>query len=254
MGRAILKGFCSSGGNTRDVSVVDPFMETDAVADLRLGSHYRWLNEIPEAAEFEIIVLAVKPQVFETFDAAWANKLAQDGMVISIMAGVGSDRIQANAGRDCDVVRCMPNMAAAVGRSVNVAFATNPDRKSDFQVLFSGSGPVRWVDAETDLHLTTGISGSGPAYFFAFVEALAVAGEKAGLTPDLALDLSIDTMIGAGELLKVNRNPTDIRQSVTSKGGTTAAALHVFGSQDKLNAVVVDAVNAAVARSKVLGG
>jgi pyrroline-5-carboxylate reductase len=145
------------------VCVVDPFMEVDAGVHLGLKGLYRRMDEIPEGVEFEIIVLAIKPQIFETFDATWAHRLAPDGMVVSIMAGVGSDRIQASAGRNCDVVRCMPNMAAAVGRSVNVAFATNPARKGDFQMLFSGSGPVRWIDAEADIHLTTAVSGSGPA-------------------------------------------------------------------------------------------
>lgn len=252
MGTAILTGFRNSGGDMNTVCIVDPFMEVDAGVQLGLKGLSRRIDEIPEGVTFDIIVLAIKPQIFSTFDAAWADRLAPGGMVISIMAGVGSDRIQTSAGRNCDVVRCMPNMAAAVGLSVNVAFATNPARKADFQMLFSGSGPVRWIDAEADIHLTTAVSGSGPAYFFAFVEALALAGEKAGLDGQLSLDLAIDTMIGAAELLKEDRTPSALRESVTSKGGTTAAALDAFALNESLNAIVEDAVNAAAARSRAL--
>jgi len=252
MGAAILTGFRDSGGDMNAVCVVDPFMDVDAGVQLGLKGLYRRIDEIPEEIVFDIMVLAIKPQIFDTFDAAWALKLAQDGMVISIMAGVGSDRIQTSAGRNCDIVRCMPNMAAAVGRSVNVAFATNPARKGDFQMLFSGSGPVRWVNIEADIHLATAVSGSGPAYFFAFVEALVLAGEKAGLESQFSLDLTIDTMIGATELLKENRTPSVLRESVTSKGGTTAAALDAFAKNDVLQTAVEDAVNAAAARSRAL--
>ncbi len=252
MGTAILTGFSDSGGEMDSVCVVDPFMEVDAGGRLGLRGLYRRMDEIPEGVEFDIIVLAIKPQIFDTFDAAWAHRLAKDGMVISIMAGVGSDRIKISAGRDCDVIRCMPNMAAAVGRSVNVAFATNPPRKRDFQMLFSGSGPVKWINAEEDIHLTTAVSGSGPAYFFAFVEALAFAGEKAGLDGRFSLDLAIDTMIGAAELLKENRTPAGLRESVTSKGGTTAAALNALAKNDALQTAVENAVRAAKERSRAL--
>ena len=139
MGNAILVGFRSSGGDMSAVSVVDPFMEVAAAVELGINSIYRCIDDLPDGIEFEIIVLAVKPQIFATFQKNWAGKLSNDGMVISIMAGVASDRIQASAGRACDVVRCMPNIAAAVGRSVNVAFTTNPARKSDFHLLFSGA-------------------------------------------------------------------------------------------------------------------
>lgn len=253
MARAILAGFKDSGGDMGAISVVDPFADEEMVSDLGLLKLYRDLADIDHnVTRFDTIVVAVKPQIFETFESGWADVLADDGTVISIMAGVPSEKILAKIGKPASVVRCMPNMAAAVGRSVNVAYTKDACRKDLFESLFQGSGPVSWIEQEDEIHLTTALSGSGPAYFFAFVEALAAAGENAGLTKRMSLDLSIDTMIGAAELLKNNRAPQSLREGVTSKGGTTAAALSAFGAHDNLNAIVQDAVDAAIERSHEL--
>ncbi|QBR37857.1 pyrroline-5-carboxylate reductase [Leisingera sp. NJS201] len=252
MAQSILTGYKASGGDMAHVSVLDPFADVELAVGLNLKGLYRRIDEIEPDTLFDVVVLAVKPQIFETFGTDWASVLIDGGTVISIMAGVSSTRITACAGKPCSVVRCMPNMAAAVGRSVNVAYTADSTRKKTFETLFSGSGAIRWLANEDDMHLTTAISGSGPAYFFAFVEALAQAGTKAGLPAQLSLDLSIDTMIGAADLLKTKRAPADLRQSVTSKGGTTAAALDAFGLHDNLKAIVEDAVAAAVARSREL--
>ncbi|KIC31189.1 pyrroline-5-carboxylate reductase [Leisingera sp. ANG-S5] len=252
MAQAILTGYKASGGDMAQVSVLDPFADVELAVGLNLRGLYRRIDEIEPGTLFDVVVLAVKPQIFETFGTDWASALAESGTVISIMAGISSARIAAGAGKPCSVVRCMPNMAAAVGRSVNVAYTADSNRKKTFELLFSGSGAIQWIGDEDHIHLTTAISGSGPAYFFAFVEALAQAGAKAGLPEPLSFDLSIDTMIGAAELLKTKRAPADLRQSVTSKGGTTAAALDAFGLHDNLKAIVEDAVAAAVARSRDL--
>lgn len=254
MGLAIVKGFRKSGGNMNNVSVVDPFLETESAVELGFGGLYRRLADVPQDQMFDRVVLAVKPQIFETLDAQWIDHLAHDGMVISIMAGVESKRLGNGLSTAQSVVRCMPNMAAAVGYSVNVVYISDQSRKPDFESLFRGSGPVQWVASEDEIHMTTAISGSGPAYFFAFVEALAQAGEKAGLETGFSLNLAMDTMIGAAELLKSNRDPASLRESVTSKGGTTAAALEALGHHDNLNAVVADGVSAAITRSRELAG
>ena len=252
MGRAILRGYKTNGGDMSGISIIDPFMEVQDAKDLGVATLYRAYGDIPGDLKFSTVVLATKPQVFEEASRPVANVLSEDALVVSIMAGVTSARITQNIGRHVPVVRCMPNMAAAVQKSVNVAFATDEAGKGTFEALFSGSGPVRWVGNEDDIHATTAISGSGPAYFFAFVEALGQAGEVAGLDPHFSLDLAIDTMIGAAELLKQDRSPSKLRESVTSKGGTTAAALDQFALHNNLNASVMDAVMAAQSRSKEL--
>ncbi len=252
MGRAILRGYKTDGGDMTGISIIDPFMNEEDGAELGIDKLYRAYDEIPGDLKFATIVLATKPQVFEEASRPVADVLSEDALIISIMAGVTSARITQNIGRDVPVVRCMPNMAAAVQKSVNVAYATDDASKGKFDALFSGSGPVCWVDNEDDIHATTAVSGSGPAYFFAFVEAMGQAGEVAGLDPQFSLDLAIDTMIGAAELLKQDRAPTKLRESVTSKGGTTAAALDQFALHNNLNAIVMDAVMAAQSRSKEL--
>jgi len=250
MGRAILKGYKTGGGDMSEIAILDPFMDRADATDLGISTVYRDYAEIPDRVKFATIVLATKPQVFEEASRPIANVLDQNALVISIMAGVGSSRIIQTIGKDVAVVRCMPNMAAAVQRSVNVAFATDASTKNRFEALFAGSGPVRWVEDEDDIHATTAVSGSGPAYFFAFTEAMALAGEQVGLDQQFSLELAIDTLIGAAELLKHDRAPSRLRESVTSKGGTTAAALEQFALHNNLNAIVMDAVMAAQSRSK----
>ena len=252
MGGAILKGYKTHGGEISEIAILDPYIENGAAAELEIGTLFRSHDEIPSGKKFSTIVLATKPQVFEEASRQVADILDDDAVVISIMAGVTSDRIKDAIGKDVPIVRCMPNMAAAVQKSVNVAFVTDAPGKTRFEDLFAGSGPISWVENEDDIHATTAVSGSGPAYFFAFVEALGNAGKEAGLDAQFALELAIDTAIGAAELLVQDRNPTKLRESVTSKGGTTAAALGKFASDGNLNRLVQEAVFAAQSRSKEL--
>jgi pyrroline-5-carboxylate reductase len=133
-----------------------------------------------------------------------------------------------------------------------IAKNSNQSHKERFENIFSSSGPIRWVNNEDLIHKTTALSGSGPAYFFLFIEALAKAGQNAGLSEEQAMDLSIDTLIGASALIEQDRSPEKLRESVTSKGGTTAAALSVFMSDNNLDDLVSEALIAAEKRSREL--
>ena len=249
MGSAILKGYKVGGGHMSYISILDPYMKPEVAAELNINALYRNHSEIPKGLKFSTVVFATKPQVFKDASRFVANILAENTLIISIMAGVSCQQITQCIGRNMPVVRCMPNMAAAVQLSVNVAYTTDVAYKFEFENLFRGSGPVRWINGEEDIHATTAISGSGPAYFFAFIEALSNAGVKSGLDPMFALDLSIDTFIGASELMKQGRTPKKLRESVTSKGGTTAAGLNQFTENDSLNKLVMKVVAAAKQRS-----
>lgn len=253
MGRAIIKGYLSAGGKTTDISIVDPFIPDSTKQELTGAHFFSDFESLDPGACFDMVVLATKPQIFHSVSQDIARVTAGNGTITSIMAGISSETISAAIGGNHSVVRCMPNMAASKGYSANVAFTADETKKQGFERLFGGSGTVRWVVDEDQIHLTTAISGSGPAYFFAFVEALAASGATSGLDPQLAMDLAIDTLIGASELLKSDRDPETLRKSVTSKGGTTAAALEAFGLNGNLQAVVDDAVSAAIVRSKELG-
>ncbi|UWR51974.1 pyrroline-5-carboxylate reductase [Phaeobacter inhibens] len=253
MGSAIIKGYLSAGGKAGDISIVDPFAQ-DSTKQALAGAHfYSDFESLDPALRFDMVVLATKPQVFLSVSQDIERVTAANGTIVSIMAGIGSETISTAVGGNLSVVRCMPNMAASKGYSANVAFTKDETKKQGFERLFGGSGTVRWVDNEDQIHFTTAVSGSGPAYFFAFVEALAASGTNAGLDSRLAMDLAIDTLIGASELLKSNRDPETLRKSVTSKGGTTAAALEAFAHNNNLQAVVDDATSAAILRSRELG-
>ena len=255
MGGAIIKGYLKEASASYQLTILDPCLKQDSATEFENCEIFKSLADLSDDHKFDIIVLAVKPQVFPGIGQEIAGYLEQKGMIVSIMAGIETETITKFVGSIVSIVRCMPNIAAEYGKSVNVAYTgktTNKKAVADFERIFSASGNICWIESERDMHVTTAISGSGPAYFFAFVEALAKAGSEFGLAPEFALDLAIDTQIGAAELLKENRDPLHLRESVTSKGGTTAAALGEFSVDDKLNAIVKGAVGAAIERSKAL--
>ena len=255
MGTAIIKSFIESGGNPEDISVLDPHIN-ETNKNILLGcSIYNSQADIPDQSSFDAILLAVKPQTFNEISQDISVFSSAKCCVISIMAGVETKRIASSLGIEIPVIRCMPNIAALVKRSVNVAYIENDSYDQQiaiFEDVFRGSGPVRWGDDEDLIHKTTALSGSGPAYFFAFVEAIAKAGIKAGLSEEHAMNLSIDTLIGAAALIETDRSPKKLRDSVTSKGGTTAAALSVFMDNNNLDDLVSDALSAAEKRSREL--
>ena len=177
------------------------------------------------------------------------------GLVISIVAGIPTSTILKSAGSEQPVIRCMPNIAASVGRSITVAVGNQTvtaEHRQLFEQIFSTSGTCHWLTKEEGLHAVTAVSGSGPAYFFAPVEAMAHAGSSAGLDPALAGGLALDTMIGAAALLERDCNATNLREQVTSPGGTTAAALGELRRDDALNVLTANAVKTAIRRSHEL--
>jgi pyrroline-5-carboxylate reductase len=153
------------------------------------------------------------------------------------------------------VARIMPTTAVAVGRGVASLFATDPEAASRARSLFAPVGVVVDLAEEGLLHAATGVSGSAPAYFYAFVEALEAAGAAAGLPADASRELARATMIGAAALLDATgQSPAELRRQVTSPGGTTEAALSVLGREAGLGPLLKDAVAAAASRSAELGG
>src|SRR5262249_19206751 len=149
-----------------------------------------------------------------------------------------------------------PNTPAAIGRAITVACANarvSPAQRQLCEALLAAIGEVTWVEDKALLDPVTAVSGSGPAYVFLLIEALAAAGEKAGLPAELALHLARSTVAGAGELARVSGDsPARLREAVTSPGGTTRAALDVLMAEDGLPAILQRAVAAATRRSREL--
>jgi pyrroline-5-carboxylate reductase len=254
MGGAMLDGWLARGLAAADVIAAEP---VDALRPKKPG--LRAVASTSEVSERpEVIVLAVKPQ---SMDAVLPDlrRFADDGSVfLSIAAGKTLKYFAAHLGTAAKVVRSMPNTPAAVRQGITVACAAkgvSAGEKKRCQQLLEAVGQALWVEDEALMDPVTALSGSGPAYVFLLVEAMAAAGAKLGLAPDMAMQLARTTVTGSGELLKQSSEPAaQLRINVTSPGGTTAEALKVLMADDGIQPVFDKALAAASRRSKELAG
>jgi pyrroline-5-carboxylate reductase len=205
-----------------------------------------------------LIVLAVKPQILPDALKQLAPLAAKGADVVSIAAGHTIAYIAAGLGAPSglEVVRAMPNTPAAIGKGISTVFAAPAvglELRATAERLLSAVGAVVWVEREDLIDAATAISGSGPAYFFLLVEALAEAGVAIGLPREAAERLARETLTGSGALLAASTEaPAALRQAVTSPGGTTQAALEVLMAEDGLAPLMRRAVAAALARAREL--
>lgn len=204
----------------------------------------------------EVVLLSVKPQTVPEIIPELKGKVKPGQLIISIMAGIKISTIR--DGVDCKaIVRVMPNTPAQVFEGMSGWTATpevSNDQKELARTILQAIGREIYFDDEKYLDMVTSVSGSGPAYFFYFVEALTEAGVKIGFSHDVSYELVLQTLIGAGKLMRESgTDPAELRKMVTSKGGTTAAALDVLEG-DNFKDLVVRALMAAYNRSKELGG
>ena len=254
MGGAMLDGWLTRGLSASDAIVAEP---VEALRPRKPG--LRAVASTSEVRETpEIVVLAVKPQ---TMDAALADlkRFADEGAVfLSIAAGKTLGYFASHLGTTAKVVRAMPNTPAAVRQGITVATAAegvSGAEKKKCQELLEAVGQALWVEDEALMDPVTALSGSGPAYVFLLVEAMAAAGTKLGLAPDMAMQLARATVMGSGELLRQSAEPAaQLRVNVTSPGGTTAEALKVLMAADGLQPIFDKALAAASRRSKELAG
>jgi pyrroline-5-carboxylate reductase len=252
MGGAMIEGWLAARAfQAGDLMIRDPQPGPVALAAAASGAQ---LN--PPEAEFAkacTVVLGVKPQVWRDAAAESAAWLASGAVVVSICAGVKStDIAKAFGGRS--VARVMPTTAAAIGQGTASVFAEDPAARVRAQALFEPLGAVVELTDESQMHAATAVSGSAPAYLYAFIEALEAAGVAAGLAPDEAQRLARSTLTGAAALLaRTGEDPAELRRQVTSPGGTTQAALEVLMGEAGLAGLLEEAVAAAVRRSKELG-
>ena len=258
MGFAMLQGWATGGLSGDSVVVIEP----NPLPQLRELCAARGfpLRATPEAgAPRAAVVLAIKPQMLDAGAAAATPFVGPETLVVSILAGKRIADLSARLPASPAIVRAMPNTPAAVGRGITGAFAsaaTGAARQARANALLAAIGQVEWLDDEAQIDALTAVSGSGPAYVFYLVEALAAAGVEAGLPAALAERLARATVEGAGELLY--RQPetaaATLRERVTSPGGTTAAALAVLMADDGLAPLMARAVAAAKRRAGELSG
>lgn len=253
MGGALIEGWGRAGAfRPADLILRDPYPNDGARAAEAAGAR---LNP-PDAAlaEARTVLLAVKPQLWRETAAEVARLLAPDAVIVSVAAGVKTaDIAEAFGGRR--VARVMPTTAVAIGQGTISLYAADAEACARAHALFEPVGTVVELEDEELLHAATGVSGSAPAYFYAFVEALEAGGAAAGLPPTAARTLARATMIGAAALLaQSGEEPAELRRQVTSPNGTTEAALKVLMGEDGLEPLLREAVAAATRRSKELGG
>ncbi len=256
MGIALLKGWLARGLAPGDAFVVEPSAgaEIHGIAGVTTAGDVGALPGVRPA----VVVLAVKPQVMDDALPAYRRFVDPTTVFLSIAAGKTIAGLTSILGDNVSLVRAMPNTPAAVGRGITVLCANqavSPVQREMCGQLLTAVGEVAWIDDETQMDAVTGVSGSGPAYVFLMVEALAAAGRAEGLPEGLAMRLARATVAGSGALLRaVDEDAAALRRNVTSPGGTTAAALDVLMGVDGLTPLMERAVAAAAARARVLAG
>ena len=196
-----------------------------------------------------VLVLAVKPQIMQTVCKDLASIVQQTKpLIISIAAGIRSSDINRWLGNHCAIVRCMPNTPALIQCGATGLFANQQvtDKQNNLaEQILSAAGLTLWVNDETLMDAVTAVSGSGPAYFFLLIEAMQKAAQQLGLDAESAQKLSLQTALGASRMaIESSDTATELRQKVTSKGGTTEAAINSFLSQGFEN-MVTDALTSA---------
>jgi pyrroline-5-carboxylate reductase len=254
MGSALLRGWLAAGVAAR-ISVVEPEEPPSGFAGLANVLWHRSPAELPNVPAPDGIVFAVKPQIADSVLPDYRRWAAPQTLFVSIVAGKTIAGMTRHLG-PAALVRTMPNTPAAIGRGITVACANQrvtPAQRQFCERLLAAAGDSAWVEDEALLDAVTAVSGSGPAYVFLLVEALAAAAEAVGLPPELGLRLARATVAGAGELARLSDEaPTQLRRNVTSPGGTTEAALDVLMAKDGLVPLIGRAVAAAAARSRAL--
>ena len=254
MARAIIGGLLDKGYAPDAIGVVE--LSPEARARLKRELRVRCFDSPAQAAPFgDLLVMAVKPQQMRAAAAQAAPNLSGQ-LVVSIAAGTRLTDLSRWLGGHRLLVRCMPNTPALIGAGVTAAYAapevSAAQRAHAAQVL-EAVGMVLWVEDEGLLDPVTAVSGSGPAYVYYFIEAMQQAATELGLSPEQARTLSLQTFLGAARLAAASPEPVSVlRERVTSKGGTTEAALASMAS-DQVREAIVRAIRAASERGRQLG-
>lgn len=257
MAEAIMAGLIANGMPPARIHVGEPREERCRELHAKHGIVATPDNHAVIAAG-DVLLLAVKPQVLGDILSGLAPDLkAHRPMLISIAAGIPVAKLQGWADCDVPIVRCMPNTPALVGAGVSGLFADaslSEAQRATASRIMQAVGPVHWLPEEPLIDALTAISGSGPAYFFAFVEHLTKAGTELGLSEELSAALARQTAWGAAKLMQETDTPAaTLRAQVTSPGGATQAALEAFNAGD-FAGLVQSATRACMRRAQELGG
>lgn len=255
MARSLVGGLLKNGWSRDDLLVSDPDPAARQAFGQALGIKTTDSN-IDAVKPADIVVLAIKPQVLPKVAKELAGTVGKNkSLVISIAAGIRTSSLGKWLGEDVPLVRAMPNTAALIGSGATGLYAKNnvgAELRDIAETILRATGIVVWVDNEDLMDVVTALSGSGPAYFFLVMEALEEAAIKQGLRADTARLLTLETAFGAAKMaLEDSAGLADLRQRVTSPGGTTEKAIKSF-EDNNIRAMFENALNAATRRSREL--
>ncbi len=221
------------------------------------GGHYTALAGVSAHYVPDLILFAVKPQSLDELLPEYLARFGTRSLYVSIAAGKTLEYYADQLGKRARIIRAMPNTPAMVGAGMTVLVANEQASVADRALserLFNAVGKTLWLEDEVTMHAVTALSGSGPAYVFLFMEALHDAGVQLGLSSEVATQLAIETVAGAGALARVDKDFVQLRQNVTSPGGTTEAALSLLMEGNALKNLLQQAMTQATVRSEALGG
>ena len=245
MGGALLTQWLKT--DVGEFFIVDPMLETgpDGV------KLYRTFDEISDQS-FDLLVVAIKPQLVDDILPQYSNVLAADGFILSIAAGCSVERLK-QALPNASAIRVMPNLPSAVGAGVSGIFASedvNPAQQDVAETMMRAAGKVVWVDTEDQLDRVTAVAGSGPGYVFEIARAYVAAAMALGFDRAQARDLVLGTIAGAIEMADQSSEDLEtLRNSVTSKNGTTEAGLTALNGDGNLDKLLRATTEAAYRRA-----
>ena len=256
MGSALSNGFAATYPDTAitiiDTDIISTSFRISPRANLQIADTPSNIAD----ADVDLLVFAVKPQMLMSIVPDYGRFIRSGATPVSIAAGIKIEAIRAEVPADLPVIRAMPNLPAKTRDGVTALFGDgqlSPAIRRRAEMFFESVGEVLWVRNEPNLDAVTAISGSGPAYFFAFVDALARAGVEQGLPTDVAKKLARQTLLGAASLLRSRDvEPAELKRNVCSTGGTTEAALKILEGKNRLASLVSETVAAAHARAREL--
>ena len=253
MARALIQGLKENGFPMADVLVIEP--EAEKRAALLRDFGVVATENLPNAANADIIVLAVKPQQMRDV-CIFLSSLLHKQLIISIAAGLRTQDISRWLGGYENIVRVMPNTPAQIQAGISALFAMPAVTRAqhvEAENVMMAVGEIIWLEDEQQMDAVTAISGSGPAYVFYFMEAMLQAATELGLTPEQGRALCMHTMRGASSLAAASHeDPAELRAQVTSKGGTTEQAIMMMEGAG-VKSAIVKAARAAAEKSKELG-
>lgn len=254
MAEAFIKGLLNGGFPAEDILFFEPIEQRRQLLEERYG-----ITSVVDNTELvtnsDIILLATKPQILDKVLDDIAPVFNDEKLLISILAGTTTTALEAGLGGQARVVRAMPNTPALAGQGAAAlcpGLNVNEGDRRVAQRLFETVGIALWVE-EGQMDAVTGLSGSGPAFVYTFIEALTAGGVQEGLRLDIAHALAVQTVVGAAHLVKeTGEHPALLREKVCSPAGTTISAIRVLEERG-LRAMMMEAVGAATERSRELG-